>query len=144
MLDHLEQLESYFADALAKEAEATTGATGGERQVSGRYGGGASPPGSAGGGEDEDKDEFDREEEQQAREDLAAIEQVRAARPWEAGKDRARTGRRAFPDVHGPNVLTPILPLAAAPRSAGHPARQVGAAQLGLPADGRAGGHRRR
>jgi hypothetical protein len=58
MLDHLEQLESYFGDALRRDAEASSAA------------------GAAAGGDDEgEKDEFDREEEEQAREDLAAIEQ---------------------------------------------------------------------
>ena len=53
MLDHLEQLESYFAAALAKEAEAT------DRQIS--ISSGAAGRGSVLSGLDEDeKDEFDR------------------------------------------------------------------------------------
>lgn len=55
MLDHLEQLESYFGDALRRDAltsESATAAT-----------------------DASEKDEFDLEEEEQAREDLAAIEQ---------------------------------------------------------------------
>lgn len=56
MLDHLEQLESYFGDALRSEAAGVEGTLG-----------------DAGFGLD--KDEFDREEEAQAKEDLAAITQ---------------------------------------------------------------------
>ena len=78
MLDHLEQLESYFADALAKETEAVNSGGGGgaDRQASRRLGGGPTgdtPP--VPGDVDEDRDEFDREEEAQAREDLSAIAQ---------------------------------------------------------------------
>ena len=57
MLDHLEQLESYFADALAHETSDAAART----------------PGVT--ADDDDRDEFDREEEAQAREDLSAIEQ---------------------------------------------------------------------
>jgi Exocyst complex component Sec6/PH domain len=65
MLDHLEQLESYFAEALKRDADTTT------------YNAkNASKTRSAGEEEEvQEEDEFDKAEAAQAKEDLAAIEQ---------------------------------------------------------------------
>src|SRR3954454_6214552 len=83
MLDHLEQLESYFADALAKDASDASSSSGGGAIAHSSTSGSSlrrlPPPSGAGPSpvalDEDEKDEFDREEEQQAKEDLAACEQ---------------------------------------------------------------------
>lgn len=70
MLDHLEQLEAYFAEALRKESEEVSSRTG-----AGAAGGSSSSSssGKKGGSGNNEEDEFENKEEEEAAEVLAAI-----------------------------------------------------------------------